>query len=107
MQHPAHIHLVLYVAGDSLRSVGAVNAVRSLLADRSPSDYTIDIVDVLEEPEIAERDRVIATPTIARLHPEPRVRILGDPDDGAAMERLRALLVSETSFPAAHHKGLL
>ena len=41
-------------------------------------DWGVEVVDVFESPEVAEADRIIATPVLVRLYPEPRLSVIGD-----------------------------
>jgi circadian clock protein KaiB len=72
--------LTLFVTGRSVRSERAVANLRRIcrrLGDRCE----LTIVDVLERPELAEREKVLATPTVVRNRPLPRRRIIGDLSD--------------------------
>src|SRR4051812_11596806 len=74
----ATIELRLYIAGDSPRSRLALASVRRLEDSSLAGRYRLEVIDVLEEPARAEADRILATPTLLRLSPEPAHRILGD-----------------------------
>lgn len=74
------VRLRLYVCGNSVRSERAVRKIRGLGIESHGSGCEIEIVDALERPDLAERDRVIATPTLIRILPQPEVRIVGDLD---------------------------
>ena len=71
----------LYVTGDTERSRRAVSKLRELCEHRIAGDYELDIVNVLEQPELAEEDRIIATPTVIRRLPLPYRRVIGDLTD--------------------------
>jgi circadian clock protein KaiB len=75
------IQLRLYVAGTSPRSAAALESLRQLEGTPLSGRYRLEVVDVLEHPERAEEDHVLATPTLLRLGPGPRHRILGDLSD--------------------------
>jgi circadian clock protein KaiB len=70
------IDLRLYIAGDSPRSRLALHSLQRLLA--VDSGYRLEIVDILDQPGRAEEDHILATPTLLRLSPAPRRRIVGD-----------------------------
>lgn len=76
--------LTLYIAGLSVRSERAVMTVRAI-CDRLPGQCELTIVDVLERPHLAERHRILATPTVIRELPLPRRRIIGDLSDIATV----------------------
>ena len=71
----------VYVAGLTPRSRLAVANLRVLCEARVPGDHGIEVVDVLEHPGAAEEERVLATPTVLRLAPPPRRRVVGDLSD--------------------------
>ncbi len=76
--------LTLYIAGPSVRSERAVANLRGI-CERLPGRCELTIVDVLERPQLAERDRILATPTVIREFPLPRRRIIGDLSDVATV----------------------
>lgn len=89
---PRHrLRLRLYVAGTSPRSAWAVQNVRRLEGSALSGRYDLEVVDVEKEPERAEQDRVLATPTLLKLSPVPVRRIVGDLSD---LDRLVAALGS-------------
>ena len=69
----------LYVAGQTPRSVMASANLRRLcdayLADKT---YEIQIVDLIDNPQLAERDQIIVIPTLVRLFPSPIRKVYGD-----------------------------
>ena len=71
----------IYVAGESARSQHAVANLRSLCAAALGDGFEIEVVDVLERPDLAESERIIATPTVLRLSPPPSRRVIGDLSD--------------------------
>ena len=74
-------HLRLYVAGQSPKSVRAVENLRRVCEEHLPGRYTIELVDLLENPQLARGDEIIAVPTLVRKLPEPVRRIIGDLSD--------------------------
>ena len=72
--------LTLYVTGQSVRSQRAVANLRSL-CDVLGAACELTIVDVLERPQMAEDERILATPTVIRRRPLPPRRIIGDLSD--------------------------
>jgi circadian clock protein KaiB len=80
--------LTLYVVGGtpaSDRSLAALQRLRASL----PSDAVIDVIDVADRPEVAEAERIIATPMLVRASPPPVRRLIGDLSD---LGRVRAAL---------------
>ena len=68
----------LYVAGQSPRSVAAISNLKSLCEEHMPGAYRIEIIDLLEQPELARTDQVVAIPTLVRKLPAPIRRVIGD-----------------------------
>lgn len=73
--------LRLYVTGFSLRSRRAIANLRAICERDIKGPYEIEIIDVLEHPEKADREKVLATPTLVKRTPEPVCRIVGDLSD--------------------------
>jgi len=73
--------LKLYVTGDTVRSDRAIFNLEKLCQEHLLEDYAIHIIDVLKQPEIAEKEKIIVTPTLIRESPLPQVRIIGDLSD--------------------------
>ena len=103
--------LKLYVTGASPRTERAIANLRQICDSELAGRYTLAIVDVLEDPEAAERDRILATPTLIKEFPLPLRRIIGDLSDHAkvlvALEvRQRGLRVSpELTIPLSLPSG--
>lgn len=74
---PGAVQLRLYVAGGDARSAEARRLCERVVAQCRPSPCRLEVVDVLADPEQAERDRVLATPMLVRLDPPPLVRLIG------------------------------
>jgi circadian clock protein KaiB len=75
------IHLKLYVTGHTARSLMAIANLRQLCKSCFGDNYKLDIIDVLEKPETAEQDRILATPTLIKYMPPPIRRLIGDLSD--------------------------
>ncbi|MCF7935355.1 MAG: circadian clock KaiB family protein [Synergistales bacterium] len=72
------IHLKLFVTGMTARSSKAVDNLDHICSVYLKDRCTVEIVDVLEQPWLAEQDRILATPTLIRVRPEPERRVIGD-----------------------------
>lgn len=68
----------LYVAGHTPRSVTAIANLKALCEEHMAGRYKIDIIDLIERPELARTDQVVAIPTLVRKLPGPIRRIIGD-----------------------------
>src|SRR5688572_9738968 len=71
------LELKLYVSGQSGRSRVALGNLRRLL-ETTGALHSLSVIDVLEEPQAAERDGIVAAPTLVKSAPPPAVRIIGD-----------------------------
>jgi len=71
----------LFVTGETGRSHQAADNLRELCETRVAGLYELEVIDVLDHPERAEEDKIIATPTVIRLVPLPLKRVIGDLSD--------------------------
>ena len=81
IEEPEHWHLRLYVAGQSPKSLKAFANLTRLCEEHLQSRYELEIVDLIENPQLAEGDEIVALPTVVRRLPEPMRRIIGDLSD--------------------------
>lgn len=73
--------LNLYITGHTPQSGRAINNLRHICETELGEQYEICIIDVLENPQLAESERIIATPTLVKNLPPPLRRIIGDLSD--------------------------
>lgn len=73
--------LKLYVTGDTPRSDRAISNLNELCEENFTKKYKVFIIDVLKQPDVAEKEKIIVTPTLIREFPLPQVRIIGDLSD--------------------------
>jgi circadian clock protein KaiB len=71
----------LYVTGQTEVTQVAQANLRRLCESRLAGRYELEVVDTIEQADRAEADRVLATPTVLRLAPEPQRRVVGDLSD--------------------------
>jgi circadian clock protein KaiB len=71
----------LYVAGQTMRSQRAVADLRRICEDKLKGEYDLMVFDVLERPQLAEDEKILATPTVVKELPTPMRRIIGDLSD--------------------------
>jgi len=71
-------NLRLYVAGQTPKSIAALANVKKLCEKHLAGRYTVEVIDLMKEPALAQRDQIIAIPTLIRQLPEPLKRIIGD-----------------------------
>jgi len=70
--------LKLYVAGHTAKSLQAFANLKKICEDHLAGDYTIEVVDLLLNPQLAKGDQIFAIPTLVRRLPEPVRKIIGD-----------------------------
>ena len=70
--------LRLYVAGQSAKSITAFANLKKLCDEHLAGRYTIEVVDLLEKPQLARGEQIVAIPTLVRKLPEPIRKIVGD-----------------------------
>ena len=70
--------LKLYVTGQTGNSVRAIENLKKILANELMGLYELEVIDVLKNPQLAESEKILATPTLARIFPPPVRRIIGD-----------------------------
>jgi circadian clock protein KaiB len=75
---PERWHLRLYVAGKTPRCVAAEENLRKVCEEHLAGRYSIEVVDLLENPTLAQGDQILAVPTLVRKLPMPVRRIIGD-----------------------------
>ena len=71
-------NLRLYVAGKTPKSVAAFANLKKICEEHLAGQYTIEIVDLLENPQLAQGDQILAIPTLVRKLPTPIKKIIGD-----------------------------
>ncbi|HET9502889.1 MAG TPA: circadian clock KaiB family protein [Hymenobacter sp.] len=75
---PAIWELRLYVAGQTTRSAAALANLQRYCEQYLPNRYTLEVIDLLKHPQLAEGDQILAIPTLVRKVPEPMRKIIGD-----------------------------
>ena len=77
-QKPQLWRLRLYVAGQTPKSIRAFANLKVLCETHLKGRYRIEVVDLLENPQLARGDQIIAIPTLVRKLPPPVRKIIGD-----------------------------
>ena len=70
--------LRLYVAGQTTKSLAAFANLKKLCEAHLAGRYRIEVIDLLEQPQLAAGDQIVAIPTLVRKLPEPIRKIIGD-----------------------------
>jgi circadian clock protein KaiB len=77
-EQPVQYRLRLYVAGQSARSMNAIANLKRVCEQHLHGRYEVEVVDLLEHPQLAKGDQILALPTLVLKLPEPVRKIIGD-----------------------------
>jgi circadian clock protein KaiB len=77
----AAYNLRLYVAGQTPKSIAAFANLKKLCEEYLPGRYKIEVIDLVENPQLAAGDQIFALPTLVRKLPEPLKRVIGSLSD--------------------------
>jgi circadian clock protein KaiB len=80
-QPKAEWQLLLYIAGQTPKSIKALSNIKKYAEEHLKGKYSIEIIDLLVNPKLAEDDQILALPTLVRKLPEPIRKIIGDLSD--------------------------
>jgi circadian clock protein KaiB len=69
--------LRLYVAGQTPKCIEAFNNLKKICEEHLKGRYSIEVIDLLENPKLASGDQILAIPTLVRKLPEPIRKIIG------------------------------
>ncbi|MGH7652862.1 MAG: circadian clock protein KaiB [Gemmatimonadaceae bacterium] len=78
---PDKFLLKLYVTGTSPRTSAAIANLNRICQEELAGLYELEIIDVLENPQVAEDEKILATPTLIKQLPPPLRRVIGDLSD--------------------------
>jgi circadian clock protein KaiB len=78
---PRQFELRLYVAGQTPRSLRAFANLKRICEEHLAGAYRIEVIDLLDQPQLARGDQIFAIPTLVRRLPPPIKRIIGDLSD--------------------------
>ena len=73
--------LRLYITGKTSKSDIAIANLRRICEQELRGQYELDVIDVLEQPQLAEDEKILATPTLIKQLPPPLRRVIGDLSD--------------------------
>ena len=89
--------LKLYVAGNTPNLVRALKILKNILEQEFQGVYALKVIDVLKNPQLAEEDKILATPTLSKILPPPVRKIIGDLSDRERVLIVLDLLYEELS----------
>jgi circadian clock protein KaiB len=85
-KQPATIYILkLYVAGLSPKSVTAIANLNKICEENLQGRYQLEVIDLYQQPQLAEGEQIIAIPTLIRKLPPPLRRVIGDLSNTASV----------------------
>lgn len=78
LEQPEQFVLRLYIAGQTPKCVRAFTNLKRICEEHLANRYRIEIIDLLQNPQLARGDQILAVPTLVRQLPEPVKKIIGD-----------------------------
>jgi len=100
MRKKEYWELWLYIAGQSPKSLLALENITKYSKEYFTEKYSIEVIDLLKHPHLAERDEIFAIPTLIRRIPTPLRRIIGDLSDKEKV--LTGLNIRSITIPNEH-----
>jgi circadian clock protein KaiB len=76
-----YYNLRLYVAGQTPKSITALANLKTICEEHLAGRYRIEVIDLLQQPQLAAGDQILAVPTLVRRLPEPLKKIIGNLSD--------------------------
>ncbi len=73
--------LYFYISSETSNSVASTWNLKSLLDEELKDQYSLEVINVLDNPERAQKDNILATPTLVKASPLPERRVIGDLSD--------------------------
>jgi circadian clock protein KaiB len=73
--------LILYVAGQTPKSLAAITNLERICAEHLPGQYTVEVIDLRQNPKLAREHSIVAIPTLVRELPVPLRKLIGDLSD--------------------------
>lgn len=70
--------LRLYIAGRTPRSVDAITNIKKICEEHLQGRYELEVIDLYQQPQLAQGEQIIAVPTLIKKLPLPLRRIIGD-----------------------------
>jgi circadian clock protein KaiB len=75
---PNRYVLRLYVAGQTPKSINAITNIKKICEENLKGRYELDVIDLYQQPQLADGEQIVAVPTLIKKLPPPLRRIIGD-----------------------------
>ena len=72
------VQMRLYVAGQTPKSIAAFENLKRICDENMPGKYEIEVIDLMEKPQLARGDQIVAIPTVVKNLPTPIRKLIGD-----------------------------
>lgn len=72
------VQMRLYVAGQTPKSIAAFENLKRICEENMPGKYTIEVIDLMDKPQLARGDQIVAIPTVVKNLPTPIRKLIGD-----------------------------
>jgi circadian clock protein KaiB len=82
---PERYHLKLFIAGASVTSLRSIENMKEFCNNYLPEGYDLEIIDIYQQPLLAEQEHIIALPLLIKKHPQPERRFIGDMSDSTVL----------------------
>ncbi len=76
--HKKKYLLRLYIAGTSAKSTRAIDNLKKICEEHLPGRYDLEVIDIYQQPTLAEGEQIIAAPTLVKALPPPLRKFIGD-----------------------------
>lgn len=91
-KEPEKTVLRLFITGATPRSCRAVVNLKNICTENLEGFYELEVVDIYQHPEIAQKEHIIASPTLIKKHPLPRQLMVGDLSDQDRVKRCLGII---------------
>jgi circadian clock protein KaiB len=81
MSNSDPVKLVLYIAGETPKSLAAIRNLEKICSEHLAGKYKVEVVDLKKQPELAREHGIVAIPTLVKELPVPIRKIIGDLSD--------------------------
>jgi len=75
------VELRLYIAGQTPKSLAALKNLKRICEEYMPGTYELKVIDLLQHPQLARGDQIVAVPTVVKNLPVPIRKLIGDLSD--------------------------
>ncbi|MBO9562086.1 MAG: circadian clock KaiB family protein [Niastella sp.] len=78
----------LYITGNTPNSIRAINNLQAICETHIPGQYKLEVIDVHQQPALAQQEQIIALPLLIKKFPLPERKLIGDLSDTEKVLRI-------------------